>query len=514
MKRLTAHKLSVYDVVAGISVALVLIPQALAYAQLAGMPAYVGLFAAILPTIIAAFFASSPYLQTGPVAMTALLTFGVLAGSGATTGSAEYMKLAAFLALMVGVIRVGLGLTGGGFIAYLMSQPVVAGFSAASAILISASQLPKALGVSAGNGGLLVEAGRSLTATWDWRAVTLSITTIILIVAGRKLHSLFPGVLVAMVVGIVYSAMSGYDGAIVGTVPTGLPPLSLDLPWSSFGALVIPALVIAIVGFAEPTAISRTFATMDRQAWNPDRELISQGVANLAAGLSSAFPVGGSFSRSSLARLAGARTRATGAIAGLGVLIFLPFAAVIEPLPSAVLGAIVIVSVFKLIDIPALLDIWKHSRLQGVVAATTFALTLALAPRIDRAVIVGTLLGIAVHLWREMRIDVASWTTGTVVYLSPRGVLYFGSAPGLGDRLNKELAAHPDATSVVIELQGLGRIDYTGAVALKQAVQEAIEADVTVELSGIPEHARRILSRVWEAGIPETVTRDRSNDSQ
>ncbi len=468
------------------------------------MPAYVGLFAAAIPPILAAFFASSPYLQTGPVAMTALLTFGVLAQFSAEPASAEYLKLAALLAVMVGVIRLTLGLIGGGVIAYLMSQPVLAGFTSAAGILITISQLPKLLGVVAGNQGLWEDAAAALGTNWDWRAVGLSVVTLVVVLGAQRIHPLFPGVLTAMVIGLAYSTLSGFDGPIIGSVPGGLPPFSLALPWGSLADLFVPAVVIALVGFAEPTAIARTYANLDRQAWSPDRELVSQGVANLAAGLFSAFPVGGSFSRSSVARLAGARTRAAGGFAGLAVLLFLPFAKVIEPLPSAVLGAIVVAGVYKLIRIPEIVRIWRYSRLQAMVGTTTFVLTLALAPRIDLAVMVGIVMGIAVHLWREIHLDVQSWTVGTAVHLMPRGVLYFGSAPGLSAHLNEELAAHPDAEEVIIELQGLGRIDYTGALALKQAVAEAAEANLTVTFASIPEHARRVLSKVWEGQLPES----------
>lgn len=485
--------------------ALVLVPQSLAYAELAGMPAYVGLFAAAIPPILAAIFASSPYLQTGPVAMTALLTFGVLAQFSAPTGSMEYMKLAALLAVMVGVLRLVLGLIGGGVVAYLMSQPVLAGFTSAAAILITVSQIPKVVGAVSGGGGLWQEASSALGDGWDPRAVTLTVVTLVLVLGARYVHPLFPGVLAAMLVGLGYSVITKFDGPVIGAAPGGLPPFSAALPWGSLADLLVPALVIALVGFAEPSAIARTYANLDRQAWDPDRELISQGVANLAAGFSGAFPVGGSFSRSSVARLAGARTRATGGIAGLTVLLFLPFAKVIEPLPSAVLGAIVIAGVYKLIRIPQILKIWRYSRLQAMVAVTTFLLTLALAPRIDLAVIVGIVMGISVHLWRELNLDVESWTVGTVVHLVPHGVLYFGSAPGLGTHLNEELAAHPDAEAVTIDLQGLGRIDYTGALALKQAVTEATEANLVVTLANIPDHARRVLSKVWEGSLPEST---------
>ncbi len=495
-----------HDIIAGISVALVLIPQSLAYAEIAGLPPYVGLFAAALPPIAAAIFASSPYLQTGPVAMTSLLTFGALAQvPGLETGSDEYLKLAALLALLVGVFRLALGAVKGGFVAYLMSQPVVIGFTAAAAILISASQFPRIVGVVAGDGSLLGEAFRALLSpgSWDSGAVALSLLTFGVIIGGRRLHPLFPGVLVAVVVGIVYANVAEYSGLVVGAVPAGLPPLSLALPWSASVGLLVPAIVIALVGFAEPAAIARTYATQDRQPWSPDREFISQGVANLASGLSGGFPVGGSFSRSSINRLAGGRTRWSGAITGLTVFAFLPFASVIERLPTAILGAIVIAGVYKLIRLVSIARIVRYSRLQALVAWATFTLTLVLSPRIDQAVILGIGLGVVVHLWREMRVDIRTWVVEGSIHLQPRGVLYFGSAPALGDRLASEMAEHPQLERVVIELQRLGRIDYTGALALKQAVDDAVAADLTVTLAGVPAHSRTTLGRVWESELPE-----------
>lgn len=503
-----ARRLSTRDVIAGISVALILIPQSLAYAEIAGMPAYVGLFAAALPPLFAAPFASSRYLQTGPVAMTSLLTFGGLAvfvESGTELGSSDYVALGALLALIVGVVRIILGSIRAGVISYLMSQPVVTGFTSAAAILISASQIPNVLGVRGEGRPLLVEAFNwiSTPSAWNLTAVGLSLATVAIVGGGRKLHPLFPGVLIAVVSGIIFATITNYSGPIVGVVPEGLPPVGIDLPWSALPALLIPGLVIALVGFAEPAAIARTFATQDREAWNPDREFISQGVANILSGLSGAFPVGGSFSRSSVARLAGAQSRWAGAVTGVTVLAFLPFASVIEQLPRAVLGAIVIVGVYRLIRLFAMAKMFSFSKLQAGVAWATFVATLALAPRIDRAVLIGVLLGVAVHLWRESGLSAVSWWEADTVHIQPTGVLYFGSAPILGDRITAELAAHPDTELLVLDLVRLGRIDYTGALALKSAVHEAEEAGISVSVSNVPDHSRATLQRVWEADLPE-----------
>ncbi len=283
------------DIIAGISVAVVVIPQALAYAELAGMPVYTGLYAAALPPLAAAFFASSRYLQTGPVAMTSLLTFGALS-TIATPFSAEYVGLALVLALLVGIVRLVLGLIGGGGITHFMSNPVVLGFTTGATLLIIASQSAVAFGVETAPDGLIERLWHVVTnpSEWSWAAISLSAVTIVLVRTAPRVHPLFPGVLVAVLIGM---AAGTVDDAfvLVGDIPSGFPPFSLDLPWGRVPGLLVSGAIIAAVGFAEPTAIARTFAAQDRVRWDANRELVSQGVANLASGLTGGFPVGGSF---------------------------------------------------------------------------------------------------------------------------------------------------------------------------------------------------------------------------
>ncbi len=478
--------------------ALVLIPQSLAYAELAGLPAYYGLYAAMLPPVAAAFFASSPYLQTGPVAITSLLTFGALAPLAAP-GGAPYIAMAALLAIVVGAMRMALGLVRVGWVSFLMSHPVLTGFTSAAAILICASQLPTALGVTPTDGSLLQEAWWALSAPKSWNAVAvlLSIVTVVLVTGGRRLHMLFPGVLVAVIIGLGVSAVFGYGGPVVGSMPRGLPPFSIALPWAELPRLVLPGAVIALVGFAEAAAISRTFAAQDRAPWNPNREFVSQGVANLASGLSGGFPVGGSFSRSSVNRLAGGKSRLSGAVTGLIVLGFLPVAGVLAALPRAILGAIVIAAVVRLVTLRTMVGFFRHSRPQAAIAWSTFVLTLALAPRVDRALVIGVAFAIAVHIWRELPVLVKSAYENGVLHIEPQGVLFFASAPAMSEALLKELARHPDAERLAIDLGRLGRIDYSGALALQDVIHDAREAQLTVELRGAPPHARRILGRVF-----------------
>jgi len=491
------------DVIAGGSVAMVLIPQSLAFAELAGLPAHYGLYAAMLPPLMAALFASSPYLQTGPTAMTSLLTLGALAVLAQPYGT-DYVKLAALLALVVGVVRSMFGLFRIGWVAYLMSRPVLTGFSNAAAILIVASQLPTALGVEAEGGGILSKAWWAVSQVhlWEPAVLLLSLVTAGVVIVGRRLHPLFPGVLVAALIGVGVSLLAGYPGPVVGVTPSGLPPFSLDLPWSSLPSLIVPGVVIALVGFAEPAAIARIFAAQDRRPWSPDREFLSQGVANLASGFSAGFPVGGSFSRSSVNRMAGGKTRWSGAVTGLVVLAFLPVAGILAPLPRAVLGGIVIAAVLNLITLRQLAKLTRYSFPQALVAWATFAATLILAPRIERAVLLGVGLAILIHLWRELSVHIGTDYQDETLRLTPHGVLFFASAPGLEEALISQLAAHPSATRLVVDLAQLGRIDYSGAIALKNVIEEAEQAGLAVEMVGIPPQTRRILTNVFGAASP------------
>ncbi|MCB1013571.1 MAG: SulP family inorganic anion transporter [Acidimicrobiales bacterium] len=479
------------DLGAGISVAILLIPQSIAYAQIAGLPPQVGLFAGALPLLVAAPLVSSPYLQTGPVALTSLLTLGALSGL-ATEGSPEYVQLAALLAVLVAGVRVVMAVARLGIVAYLMSEPVLVGFTAAAGLLIAASQVPAALGTTAPDGGVLRQAGWSILHAGDGNAgsAALAALTVVLVLGGRRVHRLVPGVLVAALVGLAVSSWTDFSGAVVGEVPAGLPHLSLALPWSQAGSLALAAVIIALVGFAEDSSISRIFATADRQAWSANREALSQGAANLAAGLSGGYPVAGSFSRSALNRHAGAETRWSGALTGALVLAFLPVASVLDALPRSVLAAVVIVAVAPLVRVDRLWRMVRKYPVQATVGWVTFGATLLTAPYVERGLLVGAGLAIVVHLRREMRLRTEIEVAGTVIRARPRGSLWFGSVPAAEEALLGALAAHPEAEEVVLDLSGLGMIDYTASLSLQRLVDEARAAGATVRVEHVPPDAR------------------------
>jgi SulP family sulfate permease len=455
------------DLFAGISVALIAIPQSLAYAELAGMPAYTGLYAVALPTLLAAFFVSLPYLQTGPVATTSLLTFAVL-GHLAQVASPNYIALAALLAIIVGGVRILIGVFKWGAVAYLLSQPVLLGFISAAAILIIASQLPTVLGANPSGNPIIVKAMWALVhpQTWNLYALLLGSITIVLILGGRRIHALFPGVLIAVALGLLCTQAFGYPVETIGDMPVGLPTVSVHVPWRVLPNLLLGGMIIAVIGFSEAASIASTFATMDRLGWNPNREFVSQGIANVVSGLSGGFPVGASFSRTAINRLAGAQTQWSSAITGLMVILLLPFTPALAFLPKVTLGAIIIASVVSLVRLRPLVQLRHSSRPQAYLGWVTFILTLALAPRIDIAVFIGVILAIAHHLRREQRLVYQHWIDTDSLHFQPKGVLWFGSASGVEDKLVSLLSAYPDIRIIQIHLDGFGRIDLSAAMML------------------------------------------------
>jgi len=398
-----AQRVTFGDVLAGVSVATVLIPQSLAYAQLAGLPPRLGLVASALPPIIAAPFASSRYLQIGPSALTSLLALGALAPL-ASERSPQFVWLAAVLAILVGLARMLIGALRLGRITYLMTAPVLMGFTSGAAILIMASQLPKVFGLdSVGDRGIFAGLWWTLATPGAWRltALVLSVLTVVLMLGGRRLYTLFPGALLSVLGGTALASFGLYDGPVVGKIAGVFPHLPAVGDWGPVPLLIAPAAIIAVVGFAEVSSISRSFAEEDGTVWNPNQEFLSQGAANVVAGLSGGFPIGGSFSRSALNRLAGAQTRWSGGITGLTVLAFLPFAWLLDSLPWAVLGAAVVAGVVSLIRPRRLLALWYRDRVDAAVAWGTLAATLLLAPRVERAVVIGIVFAALAWLYRR-----------------------------------------------------------------------------------------------------------------
>jgi SulP family sulfate permease len=501
---------SLPDLLAGISVALVLVPQSLAYAELAGLPAVVGLTSAALAPLAAALFASSPALQTGPTAMAAVLVLAVL-GGGVISDSGDptaVASTAALLALMVGVVRVVLGLLRAGALAYILSGPVLRGFTLGAALLIAASQVPTALGMARGEGRLLFAAVDALSTPshWSLGALTTTILAYALLRLSRRWGPRVPTVLLLSAgLTIVAHSFPGALGPVVGSIPAELPRLDLNLPWERFPELLLGALVIAIVGFTEPTAIARRYQ-QPGSVWNPSRELIGQGLANIVTGMSAGMPVGASFSRSALNVALGAHTRWAAVVTGVVVLMLMPLAGLLSELPRAVLAAVVLSAITDLLRIGAVTDLWRFGRMQTAAAITTTAMVLLFEPRIDLAVVVGVMLSVLVHLAREGQVSIERSIDqpaegdpgGAVGRIEVRGNLWFANAAVLEAAVRSAWQSEAGLASWVLDLRGVGWVDVDAALTLGRLRIEAERGGLDLKVIGADARTRLRLRRFAE----------------
>lgn len=255
--------------------------------------------------------------------------------------------------------------------------------------------------------------------------------------------------------------------------------------------------MIALVGSAETTAIARSFVSQDRAHWNPDREFLAQGAANLVSAVCGGMPVDGSLSRSSLNHLSGAGSRWSGAVTGVAVLLFLTFAGALFALPKVVLAGIVIAAVGGLVRPGLLRAVWAVSAIQAVALWLTLLLCLLLAPRIDEALMLGILVSLPIHVWRDRRAGFHSWIEGPVLHLEVTGILWFASAPRLEEALISRLTDSGTFSEVVLHLEGLGRGDLTGALVLRHVVEETRALGIPSSLEGVPSHARGLIDNVF-----------------
>ncbi len=402
------------DFVAGITVALVLIPQSMAYAQLAGLPAYYGLYAAFLPGMVAALWGSSKQLATGPVAVVSLLTASALAPF-AQIGSEQFVALAILLALLVGLVQLVLGVFKLGVVVNFLSHPVIVGFTNAAAIIIGLSQLNKIFGVK------MPRSEHFLNDIWavvqnlggtHWPTLVMGVVAFAMMWAMRKYLPKLPGVLIAVVLTTLASWAIGFEamgGQVVGTIPPGLPHVAVPpLDLGIAGQLITSAVIIALVGFMEAISIAKAMAAKTKDRVDPNQELIGQGLANVVGSFTQAYPSSGSFSRSAVNLNAGARTGMSSVFTGLIVLgTLLLLTPLLYHLPQAVLAAVIMMAVVGLINFKAIKHAWEANKHDGVASVVTFLATLAFAPHLDNGILVGAGLAVGLFLYRTMKPRVA-----------------------------------------------------------------------------------------------------------
>lgn len=511
------------DLMAALIVTVMLIPQSLAYALLAGLPAEVGLYASILPLLAYALFGTSRTLAVGPVAVVSLMTATAIAPIAAQ-GTNEYLEAAIALALLSGAILVLMGTLRLGFLANLLSHPVIAGFISASGVLIAVSQLKSIFGIRASGEVLPALLGSLWTNLGTTNFPTLLIgvaATIFLFWVRKGLKPLLvrlglpahaagllakAGPILAIAVSILAVVLFDLEAKgvkTVGTIPQSLPPLSLpSFDPALWQQLLVPAILISLIGFVESVSIAQTLAAKRRQRIVPDQELIGLGASNLASALSGGFPVTGGFARSVVNFDAGAETPAAGAYTAVGIALAALFLTpLMASLPIATLAATIIVAVLSLVDFQTPQRIWRYSKPDFAALATTASVTLLLG--VEPGVIAGVVLSLALFLWRASRPHAAivGRVPGTEHFRNVKRhkvitlphlltirideALSFLNARWLEEFVLDQVANHPELRHLVLMCPAVNAIDASALESLEAINHRLADGGVILHLSEV-----------------------------
>lgn len=490
------------ELAAGLAVGLMLVPQGLAYANLAGMPAIAGIYACIVPALVAVLWSASTRLGVGPTALTSLLV-GASLTELAVPGSPQWVALAVWLALLSGAVQLLLGAVRFGWLLNLVTSPVLAGFTQAASLLILASQLPPLIGL---RGGLDTLFERPHFHAPDAAFGLGALAALLLL---RRWRPRFPAPVAAVAVAAALSWVLGYadaGGAVVGTVPAGLPALQPPtwLPRHLLGALLMPALAIALVSFLETASSAKIESRQAGRQWNENQDLIGQGLSKISAALCGSFPTSASFSRSAVNLHAGARSGWATVFAValvVAVLLFLTPALRYVPLPA--LAAVVVAATTRLFRPQEVVRLWRISRVEAATWAVTFGLTLATAPQLYWGVLAGILMSLSHFLYLRLHpriIEVGLHADGSLrdrhlwglpplarrLYaLRMDAELDFASAAALERAVADHLDTHPATAHVCLFAQPINRIDATGVEAFARIRALLGERGATLHLSGL-----------------------------
>ncbi|WP_164219200.1 solute carrier family 26 protein [Virgibacillus sp. YIM 98842] len=510
------------DLTAGLIVAVMLIPQGMAYAMLAGLPPVVGLYASTIPLIIYALFGTSRQLAVGPVAMVSLL---VLAGVStlAEPGSGEYISLTLLLMLMIGLIQFLMGVLRLGFLVNFLSHAVISGFTSAAAIIIGISQLKDLIGVN-------LEADHAIMQLWEAVAniseinlVTLGVGlgSIALLILFKKYVRKIPGPIVVVAVSILLVSqlnLERFGLSIVGEVPQGLPAFSI--PTFSIDAVIalLPiALTISFVGFMESIAMGKAIAAKEKYKIEPNKELVGLGLANVGGSFFSAYPVTGGFSRSAVNYESGARTPLASIItAVLIILTLIFFTGFFYYLPQAVLAAIIMVAVYGLIDLKEARHLFKVRSADGWIWAVTFLATLLIG--IEQGILIGLAFSLIVFIARSAYPHVAE-----LGYLPEKNVfrnirrypeaevdpevlifrvdasLYFANMTFLEDKLCQRAAEKTDLKWFILDFSGVNSMDAVAIQTLEEMMETCSRGNVQFLFSGIKGPVMDLLKKAeWD----------------
>ena len=511
------------DLMAAVIVTIMLIPQSLAYALLAGLPPEAGLYASIVPILLYAVFGTSRALAVGPVAVVSLMTAAAL-GNIADQGTMGYAVAALTLALLSGVMLLVMGVFKLGFLANFLSHPVISGFITASGVIIAASQIKHLLGIDASGGNL----AELLMSIWgnlgnvNWTTVSIGVSATLFLFWVRKGLKPFlrargvgpraadvatkAGPVAAVVVttlAVWFFDLAGQGVKIVGAVPQSLPPLTMpDLSFDLMGNLLLPAFLISVIGFVESISVAQTLAAKRRQRINPDQELIGLGAANIGAAFTGGYPVTGGFARSVVNFDAGAQTPAAGAYTAVGLAIAaLALTPLVFFLPQATLAATIIVAVLTLVDFTILKKSWSYSKSDFAAVLTTMLITLGSG--VELGVTCGVVLSIFLHLYKTTKPHIAEVglvpgtehfrninrhdveTCPTVLTLRIDESLYFANARFLEDCIYDRLAGDTCLRHVVLMCSAINEIDFSALESLEAINTRLRDMGIKLHLSEV-----------------------------
>jgi SulP family sulfate permease len=502
---------------AGLNVALVLVPQSVAYAALAGMPLVTGLYATLLPALVAVMFGASTRLSVGPTALTSLLVFASLTGL-AEPASGTWVMLAVWLAIMAGTVQLGLGAVGYGWLLNLISSPVLTGFTQAATLLIIASQIPALLGAKGNFTQWLLNPQVHAT------AALYGLATMAALWLGKRWLPRWPMMLIAVVTAAAVSYASGFSAQtpwVIGPLPASLPSFA----WPGFpgmemlSQLLVPAAVIALVSFLETASSAKVESRQSGKRWDDNQDLIGQGLAKIASAFNGSFATSSSFSRSAINLMAGAQTGWSTVVMVLAVTLSLPWLIpALYHVPLSVLSAVVIVAVLGLFRPADFLQLARISRVEAVTALITFAVTLATAPRIYWGVLAGVIISLTHFLYQHLHpriIEIGLHPDGSLrdrhlwklPPLAPHlyalrmdDELDFASASVLERNILEHLDAHSGVSHVCLFAQPINRIDITGIETVQRLTATLHERGIHLHISGIKLPVETMLRKAGALG--------------
>ena len=515
------------DLSAGFTVGVMLIPQSMAYAMIAGLPPVYGLYAALMPQLIYALMGTSPQLNVGPVAMDSLL---VAAGLDALSisGIDTYIAMAIVLALFVGCIQVVLGVLKMGFLVNFLSTPVISGFTSAAALIIGCSQLGHLLGIEVGRNSKIQHILTAIAKEFNQLnvyALSVGVIAIILILILRKISKRIPAALMVVVLGILAVIIFKLDAKgveIVAEIPKGLPTFTLpELDFLMLKDLFPIALTLALIAFMEAMSVAKVMENKHKNPLKPNQELIALGTANIAGAFFKSYPTTGSFTRTAINDLSGAKTGLASLVSAIIVALTLLFLTpLFYYLPSAVLAAIILVAVFGLVDVQYPLQLLKTRKDEFILLNVTFLLTLFVG--ITEGILFGTLLALLLMVYRTSKPHVAilGRIKGTsyfrninrfkediepnaeVLILRFDAQLYFGNKDYFKSELLAAIAQQQTPpTTIIIKSDPINYIDSSAVFMLENLITELQQQDITVLFSELIGPTRDIIKKSKLIGL-------------